>query len=123
MTTEQKLDEIIDKLLVKTQDGHCQWKRINFHEFVLKTFSSKITLSYLHRMETQNIIVLNVYDNNNTEFPAATITQIDNDIHGNLNRLFDAVKKYYENYANICVDKLKNDIMKLGIPDDPRAYL
>lgn len=120
---EIKLDEIIDKLLVKTQDGYCQWERTNKGEFILQLFSAKIYLYYFRIREGANSVVLNVVSNNNPEIVLANINKDDNDINSNLYRLFDAAKKYHEVYVNTCIDKLRDDIMKLGVPEDPRAYL
>lgn len=114
MTTEQKLDEIIDKLLVKTQEGHCQWKRTNTGEFVLQLFSAKIYLYYFHVKERTNSVVLYVTSNNNPEVVLANVSKEDNDINSNLYRLFNAVRKYYEDYIDMSIDKLRDDIMKLG---------
>jgi hypothetical protein len=107
MTTEQKLELIVDRLLVKTQDGHCKWKKDKENKFSLKTGVGIISLY------GGNTIILAAIGNANLDVVIASKCKDKIETESNLVRLFDAVITYYNNYVNEEIGKILTELEKL----------
>jgi hypothetical protein len=103
--TMEKLEQIVDKLLVKTQDNLCEWKKITPYKFQLKTLVADIIIG----AKGGETIYLDVMRND------IEIASISSDKKENsLVRLFGYVKSYQEKQTNEYLDKIMSELQKLG---------
>lgn len=113
MTTEQKLEQIVDRLLIMTQDGQCEWKPTNdYNKFSLKTNAGCLYIYTSLIVDTGIFIVLDVTNNANENIVLAFLKENKSNTNSNLVRLFDTVIKYRQDYVNSFVDKLILELQK-----------
>lgn len=112
--TQEKLDLIADKLLVRTQDNLCNWRFDTDKKYKLYLNTGVI---YLHSQDIiggATSIVMDIVNNSNPQLVIATLKKDINSVDSNLVRLYHAASSYHRNYVNTCVEKLMNDIQTLG---------
>ena len=114
MNTEQKLEYIVDRLLVKTQDNSCEWKCGADKKFTLRTNSGILYLYWNHIIGGTDTIVLDIVSYNDKEAILASLSKDKSEENTNLVRLFNAVTVYHQNYVDSYIDKLMTDLQKLG---------
>lgn len=105
MTTEEKLQLILDKLLVKTQDNLCLWKKITDFKFELKSLVANIII----RCNGGDQIIIEIMRN---DIEIATLKSEEKE--SSLVRLFGYVKSYQEKQVNEQLEKLMAELNKLG---------
>lgn len=113
MTTEQtkKLELIVDRLLVKTQDGLCVWKKDANNRYALTMGIAHLFLTYHVVVAGKDYITLEV---SREGVIIADITLNPKTLDGNLTRLYNAVVDYHNNYVNTHLEKLMAELQKLG---------
>jgi hypothetical protein len=113
MTTEEKLKEIVDKLLVKTQDDLCKWKKVTDFRFKLTVpgFADIIIVN----MGNDNI-VMEIFRG---DIEIATLRADKKDEGNSLVRLYGYVKMYQEKYVKEQIEKLMAEIENIGKTDLP----
>jgi len=112
MNTDQKLQQIVDKLLVKTQDNLCVWKKNKDNKFIYITPIATIELYYEVIIGGTSKIKLEINRDNTTLIEIfQDVNDINFDYH-NLVRLFNEVEQYHQNYVNTFLDKMIVEIQK-----------
>ena len=114
MTTEQKIDLIIDRLLVKTQNGLCEWKKNENMKFSLRTSVGIIHLYWHQSIGGKDTIIFDIASNADLNVIIASKVKDKIETESNLVRLFNAVTEYHQNYVNEHVTKILTEIEKLG---------
>lgn len=112
MTTEQKLERLVDILLVKTQDNLCEWKKTIDNKFTLRIPAfADIVMDTGYIDGNSYDIFLNVVRG---DMIIASISKNQKLTEATLVRLYEYVKTYHENYVNDQLSKLMEEIQKLG---------
>ena len=112
MTTEEKLQQIVDKLLVKTQDNLCEWKKQSTNKYVLRMPVFADIVIYLDTPINRSYhICLDVVRN---DMVLASVHIDEKETESTLVRLFKCAKSYNENYINDQLSKLMDELQKLG---------
>ena len=111
MTTDEKLVLIVDKLLVKTQDGLCNWKKYGGGKFRLGTIIADIQIYTDYPCNHTYNIVMTIWCDN---MVIASISADHKEREDTLVRLFEHVKAYHEKYVNERMDDVMKEINKLG---------
>lgn len=106
MTTEEKLQIIVDKLLVKTQDNLCDWKKITAYKFSFRIPGHADIV--ITNNGNGNVIICIM--RNDIEIASLNTEQKEN----SLSRLYRHIKTYHENYVNDQLGKLMDELQKLG---------
>jgi hypothetical protein len=110
MTTEEKLQLIVDKLLVKTQDNLCDWKKDGNKYRLRMPAYADITI-YLDGINDSWNINLDVIRG---DLVLASVRKDTDETEAALVRLFEYVKSYHENYINEQLEKLMGEVDKLN---------
>ena len=101
----QKLSNIVDRLLIKTQDDIYTWRKTKDEKYVLHFPIGTIQIYHEIVLGGTHKIKLEITRDN------ITLIEISNDkknTSSNLVRLFNAVEDYYENYLNEFLDDILN---------------
>lgn len=106
MTTEQRLELLVDKLLVKTQEDLCEWKKITNHKFLLKI--PPVAEIQIANNGSNNIVMSII--RGDIEIASLSTEKTEN----SLRRLYDHVRTYQENLVNTHIGKLMEELNKLG---------
>lgn len=107
MKTEEKLEQIVDRLIIKTQDNLCEWKLLpnskkfrlclNFGEIhVYQIIPNEIGIDFI----ANNIVITNLIKS----------TEIDS----NVLKLYNTIYSYHQNYIDMYIDKFIQEVQKLG---------
>ena len=110
MEKQEKLNLIVDVLLVKTLSNLCNWKKKPDGNFILTLSVGKISLYTLEN----DTIVMDVYGNQNPDLVTAFLCVEVSDTNSSLVRLFKAVNKFYENYVNEHIEKILSELEKMS---------
>ena len=109
MNTDQKLLQLVDKLLVKTQDNLCTWRKNAERKYILSTPTATIEIYYdLIIGGTTNITM----EINRDKTTLISIRQNVEDTNSTLVRLFYTVTQYYQNYVDQFLDDILIEIQK-----------
>lgn len=109
MNTEEKLQQLVDRLLVKTQDNLCVWRKIENNKYTLQTPTANIKISYNAFDSIFTIITLEIVKN---DIILSTTSKNYKDQNSNLVRLYDAVYEYHQNYVSTFLDDILIEIQK-----------
>jgi hypothetical protein len=110
MQKQQKLELIVDVLLVKTLGDLCNWKKKPDGNFILTLSMGKITI---YKQEN-DVIVLDVYSHQNPDVIVAFLCVEERELNSSLVRLFKAVTRYFENYVNEHIEKILSELEKMS---------
>lgn len=113
MNTQEKLEYIVDRLLVKTQDNFCEWKYGTDKKYSLCLHSGYIYLYWNQIIGGSDTIILDVVNHHNKDVILSSLKVKKEDENTNLVRLYNSVTKYYQNYVDTYVEKLLKDIQEL----------
>jgi len=112
MTTEEKLQQIVDKLLVKTQDNRCNWKKESGNKFILRMPVYADIVMYIGpNINSSYHIILDIVRDDTV---IASLYKDQKETESTLVRLFRCVISYNENYVNDQLSKLMDELQKLG---------
>ena len=112
MTTKDKLLLIVDKLLVKTQDNLCEWKKQSGSKYVLRMPVFADIVIYLDiPINGSYHICLDVVRN---DMVLASVHESEKETQSTLVRLFGYVQLYHENYLHKQLTELMGELNKLG---------
>lgn len=108
MDAQEKLELIVDRLLVKTQDNHCKWVKNQDGKYGVK-----LAYGFLSLYNQGGTIVLDICRD---DIVISSKKKDISDGNSNLVRLFKEVNEYYTNYVNEHLIKILTEIQKLGEP-------
>ena len=108
MDAQEKLELIVDRLLVKTQDKHCNWTKNQDGKY-----GFKLAYGILSLYNQGGTIVLDICKD---DIVMSSKKKDIADSNSNLVRLFKEVNEYYTNYVNEYLTKIITEIQKLGEP-------
>ena len=114
MTTEEKLQLIVDRLLVKTQDGLCEWKKNTDNKYCLRTSAATIYLYNDVIIGGEDSIKLDVNGNHNLELTISSVSINSYQTNSTLVRLYNAVKIFHQTYVDEQLGKLMTELDKLS---------
>jgi hypothetical protein len=109
MNTDQKLLQLVDRLLIKTQDELCGWRRNADNKYILTTPTANIEIYHQIIIGGKDSIKFEI---NRDHITLIGIFQHKDEENSNLIRLYNAVTQYYQNYVDTFIDDLLIDIQK-----------
>lgn len=118
MTATEKLEQLADKLLIKTQDNICEWEYTIDNKFKLTTLHGIIYL-YPRNITGHSDItfaILDIAKYDNEDLVIASLCKEWNVADNNLVKLYHVVNEYYMNSVNSFIDKLVDYIEKPELP-------
>jgi len=110
-TTEEKLDQLIDRLLIKTQDELCPWAIDN--DAYNESYTLKLNIAKLRVRHYMDFITFYVIKDDQT---IAVIYRNKIDTKSNLVRLFDLIIEYRTKYISEYLDRMISEIETFGDP-------
>jgi len=115
METNEKLTEkllqLVDRLLVKTQDNLCDWKKVTNEKYNLRLAAANLYIELHQVVGGTDYITLDIVRDDVT---IATLKGNRKDNENNLVRLFNTALEYHQDYVDKHITKLMEEIQKLG---------
>lgn len=119
MDTNEKIEQIIESLVVKTRNNLCKWHYISNNKFKLTLSGGIIYLSAVDFSDGNLYVVLDIFNHSNTNVAITTIKKQKDSI-SNLAILYTQVYNYYKEYINDYIHTLIKEIDNLR--EDPPEF-
>ena len=120
MDTNEKIEKIIEKLIVKTRENLCAWKYQSNNKFKLVLGGGTIYLSATEYSDGILYVVLDIFNHSNINTPVASIKKQKDGVT-DLAILYTLVCQYHKEYVDDYIQRLIKEIDSLY--DDGSDFL